>query len=70
MWAAFKSQTMDKNITEHDKALLREAHALHFTEWYRVRDLADKAESSSVKDALLSIEAELYHIEECVTGSI
>lgn len=60
---------MDKNITEHDKALLSEARALHFAEWYRARDLADKAESSKVRDALLSIEAELYHIEESVTGS-
>lgn len=51
-------------MTEHDKNLLRQAKALHHTDWYVAGDLAEQADSPETARELRRIEGSLYRTGE------
>ena len=57
-----------ESLTEGDKNLIAQAEKIHYTEWFKAGELAEKAESELAKNILRNIETNLYHQEEFHAG--
>lgn len=55
-------------MTAKDIALIEEANSYSYTEWYKVWELEEQAESEEAREKLHNISTSLYHTEEYYAG--
>lgn len=55
-------------MTPKDISLIEEANHYSYTEWYKVCDLEEQAESEEAREKLRNIRTSLYHTEEYYAG--
>lgn len=55
-------------MSEHDMKLIDKAWKVHYTEWYKITGLIERAESNEAKERLQCIQSFKYHTEEHRTG--
>ncbi len=57
-------------MTYRDRHLLAKASTIHYTLWYEVFDLIDKADTDEAKVKLKQIGMHLYHKDEYEHGML
>lgn len=57
-------------MTAKDIVLIEEANRYSYTEWYKVCELEEQAESEEARKKLHNISTSLYHTEEYYAGML
>lgn len=57
-------------MTEKDKKLISEARKVPCSEWWKVDDMREKADSDEAREALHVIASSKYHKDEFFAGTL
>lgn len=57
-------------MSEKDKKLIADAEKLHYSDWYKIDDMMEQADSEEAKERLKIIRSSKYHEEEYCCGVI